>query len=76
MQHWKLLELIETDIESMDLDHLKRVCLLLQSDLWWVGSRLDDRDRMEPDRIVELEGDRDRVKRAIGKIEKRIEALD
>ena len=34
MQHWKLLELVETDIESMDLDHLKRVCLLLQSDLW------------------------------------------
>ena len=75
MQHWKLLELVETDIESMDLDHLKRVCLLLKSDLWLVGIRLDDRDRMKPDRIVELYAERNRVKRAIDKIEKRIEAL-
>jgi hypothetical protein len=74
MQHRKLLELVEDDIASMDRDHLKRARLLLQSDLWLVGIRLDDRDRMKPDRIVKLYAERDRVKRAIGKIEKRIDA--
>ncbi len=46
MQHWNLLEQVEQDITGMDKDHLVRVRLLLQSDLWCANSHLDDRKMM------------------------------
>lgn len=75
MQHGKLLELVETDIAGMDWNHLDRVRLLLQSDLWLAGSRLDDRERMEPNRIAKMEAERDMIEVAIDKIRKRIQGL-
>ena len=75
MQHRKLLELVENDIASMDLNHLKRVRLLLQSDLWAVGARLDDRKELEQDRIVMLEGERGRIAGAINDVENSIKKL-
>lgn len=71
----ELLELVENDIAGMDRNHLERSRLLLKSDLWTVGSRLDDRKRMEPDRIAKLVAERDRIKRGIDMIEKRIRKL-
>lgn len=75
MQHRKLLELIEMDIAGMDWNHLKRAHLLLQSDLWAVGSRLDDRKRLKSDLIIELEAERERVNGAIDNLRRRIQEL-
>lgn len=75
MQHRKLLELVETDIESMDLEHLRRVQLLLQSDLWGIGIRLDGRKNMESHRIAVLEAERGRIAVAINGVENRIKKL-
>ncbi len=54
MQHWNLLKQVEQDITGMDKDHLVRVRLLLQSDLWSANSRLDDRNRMAPGQVLEV----------------------
>jgi hypothetical protein len=69
MQHRKLLELVENDIASMDRDYLNRTRLLLKSDLWLANSRLYDLKGVEPDRIFELEAERDRINMAIEKID-------
>jgi len=76
MLHAKLVMLVENGIESMDMDNLKRAYLLLQSDLWSASRSLDDRKYLAPDLIVELEAERDRIKRAIEKIGSRSQRLD
>ncbi|MBC2732823.1 MAG: hypothetical protein HF981_00510 [Desulfobacteraceae bacterium] len=75
MQHWYLLEQVEQSITGMDKDHLVRARLLLQSDLWSTNSYLDDRKMMAHRQVSELEAERDRIERAMVRIEKRIEAL-
>jgi hypothetical protein len=75
MQHWYLLEQVEQSITGMDKDHLVRAKLLLQSDLWATNSYLDDRKMMAHSQVSKLEAERDRIEEAIGRIEKRIEAL-
>ena len=75
MQHWYLLEQVEQSITGMDKDHLARARLLLQSDLWATNSYLDDRKMMAHSQVSKLEAERDRIEEAIGRIEKRIEAL-
>ena len=72
MQHWNLLKPVEQDITSMDKDHLIRVRLLLQSDLWSAYSRLYDGKNMASGQASKYEAERDRIQRTIGKIEKRI----
>ena len=76
MQHGKLIKLVEDEIECMDLDYLGRAHLLLQSDLWSANRSLDSRKYMEPDLIVVLEAERDRIQRAIEKIGSRSQELD
>jgi hypothetical protein len=59
----------------MDLNHMARARLLLQSDLWVVGIHLDDRKELEQDRIVMLEDERGRIAGAINDVENRIKKL-
>ena len=47
----------------------------MQSDLWVVGSRLDDRKIMISDKVATLEAERDMIAVAIEKIRKRIQEL-
>jgi hypothetical protein len=69
MQHRKLLKLVENEISSMDRDYLNRTRLLLQSDLWSVNLRLYGLQGAEPDRFSKLEAERDRIVRAIERID-------
>ena len=69
MQHRKLLKLVENDIASMDRDYLNRTRLLLQSDLWSANIRLYNLKGTEPSRVAELEAERDRINRAIERID-------
>lgn len=75
MQHWNLLKQVEQDITSMDKDHLVRVRLLLQSDLWSANSRLYVGKNMASDQVSKFEAKRNRIEEAIGRIESRIQAL-
>ncbi|GEM_PF-2816344 len=73
MQHWKLLEQVENDsIEPVYLAHTRR---LLQSDLWSAEIVLREQAGLEPDRIRQMDDERERIAGAINKIEKRIEGL-
>lgn len=72
----KLLETVENDIARLDLNHLTRARLLLQSDYWTADSRLDGRKHLVPDRIAALEAERERIKSAIDRIGLRIEEMD
>jgi len=74
MQHRTLLELVENNISSMNLDRLRTARLLLQSDLYSANCRIYDLRDSEPDRIADLEAERDRIQKAIGEINHRIEA--
>ena len=70
IQNEHILEAIERDLEGFDKDHLTRTKLLLQSDLWSVKRSLDD-CRNDP----ELLAGRDRLTKAMEKIDRRLEEI-
>lgn len=70
IQNENILKSVETDIDSFDENHLVRAKALLQSDLYSTQIKLMDRRD-----DAQLLADRDRLTKAIGRIDKRLQKV-